>query len=340
MKILYLTDMPIPEQQQTDAVFQEIQVLRNTHPDTQVRSLSAFRKPHTFAPSLLLGLKSIYWLQKHVQKYDIVHLFLSRFRSFPVLNYLSNNCKLIITVLTPIHDIQVVQKFVQRGVKFFVSSQALADEMNRAFGANTAFFTWPPIQKIEASPVTYDWKSDMPFRMIMASAPWTSAQIESKGIPMLLQAVKSIPQLHLTLLWRNHAYGEVKALVKKMKLENRVSVINEQVDINAELTAQHTGVLLVQDAHIVKAYPHSLLECLAACKPVILTANIELSNFVKENNVGLIVDDFNTQEVIASIQKLMQNYDTFVHHIESMQTPPWTPTAFVSSIDQVYGLLY
>ena len=91
--------------------------------------------------------------------------------------------------------------------------------------------------------------------LLVASAPWTEAQFETKGVDALLETAVSNPSLRLTFLWRGVLFTEMMAKVQAMNLGDRVMVINEQVDVNHILAGVHGTINLATDAAIIKAYP-------------------------------------------------------------------------------------
>jgi hypothetical protein len=48
--------------------------------------------------------------------------------------------------------------------------------------------------------------------------------------------------------------------VRQMNLENQVTVLNKQVDVNKILAGVHASITLAATPGIVKSYPHSLLD--------------------------------------------------------------------------------
>ena len=105
---------------------------------------------------------------------------------------------------------------------------------------------------------------------MVASAPWTVAQFASKGVDVLLDTAVANPNLRLTFLWRGVLFAEMMQKVTAMNLADRVTVINEQVDVNQMLATVHGTINLAAHSEIIKAYPHSLLDSLAAGKPVLV----------------------------------------------------------------------
>jgi len=150
---------------------------------------------------------------------------------------------------------------------------------------------------------------DTPFTLLMASAPWTPAQFHSKGVDALLEVARQRPDLRLIFLWRGVLFNEMRQRVQAAGLAERVEIINQLVDVNTTLARVHASIVLAADKSLIKAYPHSLLESLAAGKPVIISSLIPLAKIVAESGCGELVDQVEASHVLRAVDRLAANYE-------------------------------
>ena len=69
---------------------------------------------------------------------------------------------------------------------------------------------------------------------------------------------------------------------KTTGLEKQVEILNKRVDVNAVLAGVHGSIALVTNPAIIRSFPHSLMESLAAGKPVIVSRSIPMSDYVEQ----------------------------------------------------------
>jgi glycosyltransferase involved in cell wall biosynthesis len=149
-------------------------------------------------------------------------------------------------------------------------------------------------------------------RLLVASAPWSVAQFQSKGIDALLAFAAQRPDIELVCLWRGHFLDEMARRVVAHNLGNRVQVIDRLVDVNEILATVHATVNLATAEGIVKSYPHSLLDSLAAGKPVLVSRAIPMADTVAETGCGVVVEAVTPQVIGQAVAELVANYKGMV----------------------------
>jgi glycosyltransferase involved in cell wall biosynthesis len=91
-------------------------------------------------------------------------------------------------------------------------------------------------------------------------------------------------------------------------LGEQVTIINRQVDVNDVLAQVHAAIVLAGDTRLVKAYPHSLLEALAAGKPILVSRGISMADYVERTGCGQIVESVSVQQVLVALARLESSY--------------------------------
>ncbi|HFQ92901.1 MAG TPA: glycosyltransferase family 1 protein, partial [Anaerolineae bacterium] len=200
---------------------------------------------------------------------------------------------------------QTIEQTAQKVHTLVVPAPAEADKLQSWGVGNTAVI----LPGIDAARFQYaPPPAPPPFTLMMGSAPWTRAQFRSKGVDALLEAARLRPDLRLIFLWRGVLAGEMARRVADAGLSERVTVYNERVDVNRILAQVHASVVLADDLALVKAYPHSLLESLAAGKPALVSRALPMADYVKKNRCGQAVVEVSAASVLDALENLTKNY--------------------------------
>jgi glycosyltransferase involved in cell wall biosynthesis len=171
---------------------------------------------------------------------------------------------------------------------------------------------------------------------MVGSAPWMKSQFQSKGIDALLETAQKMPNLRLICLWRGVLVEEMERRVRQMKLESRIEIINKKVNVNQILAGVHGSITLVTDPAIIRSYPHSLLESLAAGKPVIVSRSIPMSDYVDQNQCGSVVETVTSANIRKAIETLTEYYAKYQQNAQRIGTRDFFPQAMINSFQQVY----
>jgi glycosyltransferase involved in cell wall biosynthesis len=173
-------------------------------------------------------------------------------------------------------------------------------------------------------------------RLMVASAPWTTAQFRSKGIEALLEAACLNRQLQLIFLWRGILVEEMERRIRQLGLEGQVSVINSVVNVNEVLANVHASVALAVGPGIIKSYPHSLLDSLAAGKPVLTSRAIPMSDYVEQVGCGQVIERVTAQDILAGIEALRKNYVARQEAAGRVGQRDFSHQSMVASFQKVY----
>jgi glycosyltransferase involved in cell wall biosynthesis len=173
-------------------------------------------------------------------------------------------------------------------------------------------------------------------RLLVASAPWTQAQFQSKGIDALLAFTAQRTDVELVCLWRGHLLEEMQRRVARHSLVDRVQVIDKLVDVNEVLATVHATVNLAADAAIIKAYPHSLLDSLAAGKPVLVSRAIPMADYVARTGCGAVVESVTPEALGRAVAELVANYEGMVAAAMQAGQRDFSLETMIDSYRQVY----
>ena len=287
---------------------QDVQSLQKRIRGSQINHLYPGNRPGTRLPRHSWGMPQLLRLRRAEQQVQLHHIFNPDLFPFPVLRWLKK--PIVYTAVTGIgHTKQKDAEKLADQVHTIVVPTTKDQTQLKAWGIeNTAvirsgidtarFHFQPP-------PAT------APLTLMMGSAPWTNAQFQSKGIDALLRAAEQRPDLHLIFLWRGLLADEMTQRVQQANLRQRVTFLNEQVDVNEILSRVHASIVLAEDTVLVKAFPHSLLESLVAGKPVLVSQTLALADYVAAHDCGVGVTAVSPTAILQAIDQLLANYPTY-----------------------------
>ena len=325
----HLTILP-PKMPRAEALSQEIFALQN-HFGGELNYLNPNRFSPLPIPRLLFGFHQLVRLRRLEMNFGAHHLFNPDPFPFPVLRFLRRP---VIYAVTGGIAYPPNSAFFNR-----LAATVVPDERSLAIlksaGVKNAVLIRPGIhtEKFTVTPTPLTGN----IHLLAASAPWTKAQFAAKGIDALLEAVRREPNLRLTFLWRGVLFDEMKRRVEKFGVENRVTVINKLTDVNAVLATVHAAIALATEAGIVKSYPHSLLDSLAAGKPVLVSRAIPMADFVAETSCGVVLDSVSADGVLAGVTRLNQNYPKMATAARAIKRDTFSISAMMAAYRTLYN---
>jgi glycosyltransferase involved in cell wall biosynthesis len=331
MNILYHLTVPPPEMPECEAISQEINALRGRF-GGDLNYLNPNQFSPIYIPRILFGLHQLKRLRARETQANvhIHHLYNPDPFPFPILRKLRRP---VVYSLTG----GVARRPT---IPFFASMGAVTVADERSLGRLESWgldnVTLVP-SGIDTSQFTY---SPLPlqsgFRLMVGSAPWTRAQFKTKGVEALLEAARQSSRLSLVFLWRGVLTEEMEHRVHCTGLEGQVEILNRKVDVNKVLAGVHASVALAAGPAIIRSYPHSLMESLAAGKPIIVSQCIPMADYVQRTGCGVVVEDVTPTEVLTAIELLTREYTAFQESACQVGNRDFSQQATITSYHKVY----
>ncbi|MDD5043044.1 MAG: glycosyltransferase [Patescibacteria group bacterium] len=125
---------------------------------------------------------------------------------------------------------------------------------------------------------------------------------EEKGLPILLKAIKGLPEVNLKIAGAGPEEQRIKKIIIKEKIENVEMVGFKTGQELAELIKNSIGV--VMPSLWYENYPYSILESFAYGKPVVASDLGGIPELVKENITGLLFTAGDFSELRDKIKSL------------------------------------
>jgi glycosyltransferase involved in cell wall biosynthesis len=334
MTIAFLLPTPRPVDPETDAYAQEIAVLQHKfggeilyiNPNNALPRHLPFQIPRP-----VFGFHQMHRLHRMEKSCRFFQIYSPTLYPYPILARLRRP---VIYTLTGGAELRT------RDVDFFkrLAAVTVADatslERLRASGIENTFLVRAGINTSRFSDCPPPPGNN--FHLLMASAPWTRAQFESKGVDALLAAAQKQPDLRLTFLWRGILTEEMEERIRLSGVEEQITLIDRRVDVNTVLGGVHATINLATTPDIVKAQPHSLLESLAAGRPVLVSRAIPFSAYVTDTGVGEVVETVTPGDILDAIERLRENYSARRNAAVTHGSTDFTLESMVDSFTTVY----
>ena len=333
MSIIYLLPTLPPKSAQVEAIAQEIDLLRRNFGGEVVHVNPNAHLPRPLIPRLGFGWHMLPRLHQMARQADLFHFFNPGPYPYPFLLALP---KPVIYTITAGLDSKPILPYLRRMAMITVPDERTLHQLQQ-LGLRNIACQRPGIatQRFTHTPLAL--APGEPLRLLVASAPWTREQFHSKGFDAILAAAQRTPNLHLTLLWRGLLADEVRARIAALGIGTQVTVIDATVDVNAALARVHAAAIFATEPGIIKSYPHSLLDALAAGKPVLLSRTIAMSDYVNKEQCGVVVDTVTPEAIIAAVNALRATYSTYVQHAITAGQRDFTEAAALTAASTIYA---
>lgn len=330
MKLLYhITNLP-PKIPGTEASLQELNVLRQ-HFGGELIHLNPNQHSPIYLPRLLFGFHQLNRIRTAETTIDAHHLYNADPFPFPIARWL--NKPVIYSVSSGVGQKRPNLNYFNSLAAITVSDQRSLDQMT-AWGIQNCYLVRHSIDTEQFTVNPLPLKGE--FKIMVGSAPWTIKQFTTKGIDALLAALQKTPWLHLVFLWRGVLLETLVERVQHLGVEKQVEIINHRTDVSEVLARVHASIALATNPAIIKAYPHSLIESLAAGKPVLVGRSIPMADYVKEHACGQLIDSVTPDAILAAIDALRQNYDTLQQTTQHLGARDFSHQAMIASFEEVY----
>jgi len=330
MRILYHVATLPPRMPRAEAISQEIAALQRCFGGDVVYVNPNSQSP-VYVPRLLFGFHKLRGLRGREAGVDLHHFYNPDPYPFLYLRALQRPVVFSVTC-------GVRERHPRVGFLSWMAAVVASDERSlhrlRSWGLQNVFLARPGIDIGRFAHAPVPLRGEV--RLMVGSAPWTKRQFTTKGVEALLLAARQAPELRLVFLWRGVLADEIARRVRQMGLESQVTVLNELVDVNQVLAGVHASITLATVSDIVKSYPHSLLDSLAAGKPVLVSRAIPMADYVERTGCGVVVETVSPAGVLAAADVLAHRYDDLERTARKVGRVDFSQERMIDSFRQVY----
>ncbi len=329
MKVSYLFSIPRPPRPELDAAVADAQRLAGRFAG-EIVYLYPLARLRPWLPAALGGLAADA-RRRLDRSADVHHLFSHAFLPYPRLSGLGR--PLVYTLVSTLRSARRPPWLgLLDGVeRFLVSTE----------GDRQALADWGlPVSRLDPAIALERFRRRPPprrpgFVLFCGSPPWNRRQFSTKGIDLLLEAAARVADLELVLLWRGVESEEIARRVAERGLGAKVRVLDRTVDVDRVLAGVHAGVVLARRPHLVKPYPHSLLECLAVGRPILASAGLAISELVGGGG-GELVERHELEALLAALARLRERYREHAAAAAALALERFSPARFVAAHEEIY----
>lgn len=284
------------------AELQEINALR-AHFGGSLYYVNPNQASPIYLPRVFFGLHQLRSLRRLESTLDLHHFYNADAYPFLMLRLLRK--PVIYTISGGIRRRRLPRRFLNSLAAVIVYDERSLVRLKEQ-GIETGVMMRPGIDRAKFSHHPISLQS--PMRFMYASAPWTLAQFQSKGVDALLEAARQEKKLELVFLWRGVLADEMRTRIAQYGVQDQVTLITDLVDVNQILTQVHGTIALATQEGIIKAYPHSLLDSLAAGKPVVISRGIPMAEYIEKTGVGCVVESVDHHTILRIVKKFRKSY--------------------------------
>jgi len=300
----------------------------------EINFLYPGRDVKIYFPRFLSGLQQLRKLREIEKRIDIHHVFSNGFYPYPIYSLLKKPI-VVSTVIGLSGNAVIRYPLLFRKVKHFIVPSEQDQQLMKLSGYKRVSVVRPGIDLTRFS---YTPCSDTAkIMLLVGSAPWNEDQFDKKGVNLLLEVMSELPWLHITFLWRGVLRELLEKKVAAARLSDRVKILEGYVDVNEVLAGVHATVVLASDEKVIKAYPHSIMESLAAKKPVIVSGCLQIKKYVKEKKCGVIVNSLDKKSLHEALWDIKNNYQNYCDRLQSISEWIFSDETMLKKINVIYN---
>jgi len=181
----------------------------------------------------------------------------------------------------------------------------------------------------------FSYKKEERFTILFASSPTRVEQMKSRGIDLMLEIAKKNRSINFIFLWRKTGYSNLIKKINERNLKN-VEIINEIVtNINEIYARSSCTIAPFLDFESHKPIPRSIIESLAAGKPVLVSNKVSIANIVDNERCGVVFEP-SIDSVVDAISKLKENYSRYQENSRRTSEKYFSKERFVEDYRKLY----
>jgi len=177
------------------------------------------------------------------------------------------------------------------------------------------------------------------FTILNASCPGKARDLKKRGIYFLLDVGRYLGDEKITFLGRG---GEFSLFADRMKNKTckHISIENKiYADINEQYAKVHCTIIpYLQLDEYLKLIPTSLIESLAAGKPVLVSSKTGVADIIAANACGVVFEP-TTVGLLAALAKLRKNYPHYQLNCRKTAEKYFSAEIFLKKHQQIYARL-
>ena len=194
--------------------------------------------------------------------------------------------------------------------------------------------------------IDLDWFQPLPppcegkpagrFALLFASTPSDPAELEPRGVPLLVELARARPDIDLIVPWRQ--WGDVSAAAREIERlqppANFLITHGDAPDMRTQYARAHATIACFARGG-GKASPNFVLEGLACGRPCLVTPDVGISNAVAISGAGL-VSDRDVASLSAAVDRLRSEWPAFSRRSRQFAEDQFGIRQFQARYDRLY----
>lgn len=174
-----------------------------------------------------------------------------------------------------------------------------------------------------------------PFKILFATSPLRKYDLLSRGVHLLARVAQLLPNIDFILVWRQHDYHRLRALLDSSGIGN-IHVINGYVpDMESLYASAHAVILPGLSQSSLKPCPHSALHSLAHGKPLLVSYSTSIAGLIRQKTCGVVFEP-TVESLQQSILELMANYDLYQSNCHRVLQENFSEHVFFERYQNIY----
>lgn len=185
---------------------------------------------------------------------------------------------------------------------------------------------------------TFDYQEPPgPFTILNASCPGKVRDLEKRGINFLLDADRYLKDENITFLWRSGEFSLFMDKIKNRALRHIIIKNKIYIDMNQQYAQAHCTIIpYIQFDEYLKLIPISVIESLAAGKPVLVSSKTGVADIIRANHCGVVFEP-NKGSLLAAIAELKRNYRHYQQNCRKTAEKYFSTEQFLKEHEEIYA---
>ncbi|MBI3262651.1 MAG: glycosyltransferase family 4 protein [Acidobacteria bacterium] len=175
-----------------------------------------------------------------------------------------------------------------------------------------------------------------PFRLLFASTPSNVRELQVRGIPLLAELARAVPDVEIVVLWRRWGNEQAarEALGRLSPPRNFEIVFRDAADMAAEYRRCH-AVACCYAAGFGKSCPNSIVEALACGRPALVTSTVGISGLIGRASAG-VVTERTLDELVGGLAELRRRNEELSRNARALAVSQFDVNVFRARYQALY----
>lgn len=175
-----------------------------------------------------------------------------------------------------------------------------------------------------------------PFRILFASSPAHPGEFEQRGIPLLVEIARHLPDVEILCLWRawDDPHEAAGALQRLHPPANFIVRRGDVGDMAQVFSGVHATIAAFAPG-FGKSCPNSVIEGLACARPALLSEQVGIAELVRRHGAGMKAPR-DAAAFVEAIQRLRDGYADYARSARALAESHFSLHGFCRRYAKIY----